>query len=94
MLGGASGGSAPSGVGAGCRRPPPHGPVAFALIVPAWLHVDVPAERLAERLGTTIASQGLREYYHPFTGAGMGATRFGWSSLVLELLEPPQAPGR
>ena len=33
-------------------------------------------------------SEGLREYYNPFTGAGMGATEFGWSSLVLELTEP------
>jgi hypothetical protein len=35
-----------------------------------------------------VAAHGLREYYNPFTGTGMGATDFAWSSLVLELLEP------
>jgi hypothetical protein len=53
-----------------------------------------PAQLLAECLGATVASQGLREYYHPYSGAGMGADRFGWSSLVLELLEPDPAAER
>jgi hypothetical protein len=35
-----------------------------------------------------VASAGLREYYHPYTGRGMGAVDFAWSTLVLELLEP------
>jgi hypothetical protein len=52
------------------------------------LGYEQPAEILAQRLGATIAAQGLREYYQPFTGAGMGAVDFGWSSLILELLEP------
>jgi hypothetical protein len=47
-----------------------------------------PAARLAERLGATVERFGLREYYNPFTGAGMGAINFAWSTLVLELLEP------
>lgn len=47
-----------------------------------------PAEDLARRLAATIARFGLREYYDPVMGAGMGAINFGWSSLVLELLEP------
>jgi hypothetical protein len=46
------------------------------------------AAELAARLGAMVAAQGLREYYNPYTGAGMGATQFGWSSLVLELLQP------
>jgi glycogen debranching enzyme len=50
-----------------------------------------PAAELAQRLGATIAAHGLREYYHPYTGAGMGAVDFGWSSLVLELLDPDPA---
>jgi hypothetical protein len=53
-----------------------------------------PAERLAARLGATVAAHGLREYYDPFTGAGMGASDFGWSSLVLELLQPDSAAQR
>jgi len=51
------------------------------------------AAQLARRLGSAVAAEGLREYYEPYTGAGMGAVDFGWSSLVLELLDPdPSAP--
>lgn len=49
------------------------------------------AEQLAARLGGTVARAGLREYYDPFTGAGMGAEDFGWSALILELLDPDPA---
>jgi len=52
-----------------------------------------PAAQLAGRLGATVASQGLREYYQPYTGAGMGAVDFAWSSLVLELLDPDPGAG-
>ena len=52
------------------------------------LGYDEPAAQLAQRLGSAVAAAGLREYYDPHTGAGMGAPDFGWSSLVLELLEP------
>ena len=51
------------------------------------------ADELATRIGATVHNSGLREYYQPYTGAGMGATHFGWSSLVLEMIEPdPRAP--
>jgi hypothetical protein len=46
------------------------------------------ADELAERLARTVLQSGLREYYNPFTGDGMGAVDFGWSSLVLELIDP------
>ena len=46
------------------------------------------ADELASRLGVAVSGAGLREYYDPWSGAGMGAVDFGWSSLVLELLEP------
>ena len=46
------------------------------------------AADLAARLGAAVAAAGLREYYDPHTGAGMGARDFGWSSLVLELVDP------
>jgi hypothetical protein len=50
------------------------------------------ARTLCERLTGTVAREGLREYYDPFTGRGMGATDFGWSSLILELaLNDPRA---
>jgi hypothetical protein len=47
-----------------------------------------PAATLARRVAEAVASAGLREYYHPYTGRGMGAVDFAWSTLVLELLEP------
>ena len=51
------------------------------------------AETLATRLTSAIRSQGLREYYNPYTGRGMGAVDFGWSSLVLELAAPDPRAG-
>jgi hypothetical protein len=55
------------------------------------------ADTLAARLARTVASAGLREYYDPYDGRGLGQRDFGWSALVLELLEPDalsQAPPR
>ncbi len=46
------------------------------------------AREMAERLARAVAGAGLREYYDPFTGAGMGARWFSWSALVAELLDP------
>jgi hypothetical protein len=45
------------------------------------------ADQLAGRLTGAIARSGLREYYDPFTGTGMGARDFAWSTLILEMLE-------
>ncbi len=52
------------------------------------LGYDDAAAELARRLGATVDAAGLREYYEPYTGAGMGARDFGWSTLILELLDP------
>ena len=52
------------------------------------LGYEQPATELAGRLGAAVAGEGLREYYQPYTGRGMGAVAFGWSTLVLEMLEP------
>ncbi|HSI81994.1 MAG TPA: hypothetical protein VK919_15240 [Solirubrobacterales bacterium] len=49
------------------------------------------AAEMASRLGDTVLAQGLREYYDPYTGDGLGAVDFGWTSLVLELSEPDGA---
>jgi hypothetical protein len=43
---------------------------------------------LVRNLAGAIAVERLREYYNPFTGRGMGATDFGWSSLIMEMIEP------
>jgi hypothetical protein len=51
------------------------------------------AGALVARLGKTVSAQGLREYYNPYTGQGLGAVDFGWSSLVIEMIErDPRAP--
>jgi hypothetical protein len=38
-----------------------------------------------------VRAAGLREYYDPYTGEGMGATDFSWSALVMELIDPDSA---
>ena len=44
-------------------------------------------------MATAVLGAGLREYYDPRTGAGMGARDFAWSTLVLELLGSATPPG-
>ena len=46
------------------------------------------ARELARRLGNAVAVEGLREYYDPYTGNGMGARQFSWSALIMELIDP------
>jgi hypothetical protein len=49
------------------------------------------AERLANGVIGAVERGGLREYYDPRTGAGLGACDFAWSALVAELAEPDLA---
>jgi hypothetical protein len=46
------------------------------------------ADELARRVAATVSGQGLHEYYNPYTGVGMGAPHFGWSTLAMEIVEP------
>ncbi len=46
------------------------------------------AEALAARLAAAVGVAGLREYYDPYDGHGMGASDFAWSSLITELIRP------
>jgi hypothetical protein len=55
---------------------------------------DQAADELAQRLGVAVLRSGLREYYDPFTAAGMGARGFSWSALVGEMLHDPARPAR
>jgi hypothetical protein len=55
------------------------------------LGYDTEAAEMAARLGRAVRGAGLREYYDPYTGAGMGATDFSWSALIMELVEPDPA---
>ena len=49
-------------------------------------------EQEANQMGTALieayAANGSREFYEPFTGEGLGATEFGWSTLIAELADP------
>jgi hypothetical protein len=46
------------------------------------------AGELAVRLAEAVATERLREFYDPQHGTGLGASEFGWSSLIAELVEP------
>ncbi len=49
------------------------------------------AATLARGVEHAVLQSGLREFYDPRDGRGMGAESFAWSTLALELLEPDQA---
>ena len=38
-----------------------------------------------------VEREGLREYYDPRTGKGLGARNFAWSALIAELADPDLA---
>ncbi len=46
------------------------------------------AAALTSALREAALREGLREYYHPHTGAGLGAHDFAWSSLLVEMTDP------
>ena len=51
------------------------------------------ALQMVSRLSETVLREGLREYYNPLTGEGLGATDFAWTSLILEMADPaPRRP--
>ena len=51
------------------------------------------AARMAQRLIGAVEREGLREYYDPRTGRGLGAEDFAWSALIAEMAGPdPAAP--
>lgn len=47
---------------------------------------DAEADRLLGRLAEMIEREGFREYYNPFSGRGLAARDFGWSTLLLDML--------
>jgi hypothetical protein len=57
------------------------------------LGYDEQALELARRLTDLLDASGLREYYDPYTGAGMGTMSFAWSTLAVELADPDPAAG-
>jgi hypothetical protein len=57
------------------------------------LGYETEAAELATRLGGAVLRSGIREYYDPRDGKGIGAKDFAWSTLVLELADPASAAG-
>lgn len=53
------------------------------------LGYDDHAQALASRIKGLVHTAGLREYYDPYDGSGMGQHDFAWSTLVLEMLGEP-----
>jgi hypothetical protein len=51
------------------------------------------AQRMADALSEVYVREGSREFYEPFTGEGLGAREFGWSTLISELVDPDPAAG-
>jgi hypothetical protein len=49
------------------------------------------AATIAGAITETVTREGLREYYDPYDGHGMGAESFAWSALALELSDPANA---
>jgi hypothetical protein len=49
------------------------------------------AQCLAGGVIGAVAREGLREYYDPRSGKGMGAKDFAWSALIAELANPDAA---
>jgi hypothetical protein len=47
------------------------------------------AAELAARVARLIERSGFREYYDPFDGRGMGAPRFGMSTLAVDIISGP-----
>jgi glycogen debranching enzyme len=44
------------------------------------------ASELAKRSVQMIGQGGVREFFHPLSGAGQGAVDFSWSALILDLI--------
>jgi hypothetical protein len=98
---------APPSVAVGERSYEPgggHGPIRRYWRGPTWINsawlvwlglrrlgYKAEAERLATGMIGAVAREGLREYYDPRHGKGLGARDFAWSSLIAELADPPPA---
>jgi hypothetical protein len=52
------------------------------------LGYEAEARRMAGGLIAAVEREGLREYYDPRTGRGLGAKDFAWSALVAEFEDP------
>ena len=55
------------------------------------LGYEAEAARLAAGVIGAAAREGMREYYDPRSGKGLGARDFAWSTLASELADPDEA---
>lgn len=51
------------------------------------------AATVVQALLETVVREGLREYYDPNAGTGMGARDFAWSALLAEFVTPDARAG-
>jgi len=78
-----------------------HGPIRRYWRGPTWVNsawmvwlgmrrlgYEAEAERLADGVIGAVVREGLREYYDPRNGKGLGAVDFAWSALVAEMANP------
>lgn len=78
-----------------------HGPVRRYWRGPTWVNsawmvwlgmrrlgYEREAEQLVQGLIGAVEREGLREYYDPRTGKGLGAKDFAWSALIAEMAGP------
>ena len=58
------------------------------LLVPALARFgyEAEAERIVGSCVKLVERHGFREYYNPLNGEGLAARRFGWSTLLVDLL--------
>jgi hypothetical protein len=50
------------------------------------LGYETQAQEMARGIAEAVDREGLREYYDPHTGRGMGAQDFAWSTLIMDML--------
>jgi hypothetical protein len=80
-----------------------HGPLRRYWRGPTWVNsawmvwlgmrrlgYEAEAQQLADGVIGAVAREGLREYYDPGSGKGLGAVDFAWSALVAELAAPDE----
>ena len=58
------------------------------------LGYDRHASEMAAAIEATILREGLREYYDPHTGEGLGARDFAWTALAMEMADPDTGAAR
>ncbi len=49
--------------------------------------------QIVDRSCEMLAKSGFREYFNPYTGEGHGSRNHSWSTLILDMLDPPAAAG-